>query len=414
MTSADRRWPAWLRWDRQTRWERRLKLQRLISVGRAVLNGQITYYPSFVDAFERRFAAFVGCKYGVSFCNGTSALEGALFALHVQAGDDVLVPAHTFHATITPILNAGARPIFLDIDPATQTLAPDEISRKVTPATKCVIVVHLFGNPAHMRRIVELARRHRLSIIEDCSHAHGASFEGRRVGSFGDLGCFSMQGDKTVAAGEGGVAVTNRHDLVERLSLFGHYGRRFRPAGSIDDDLWETGVGHKRRAHPLGICIAAVDLEHLDRRNAARRDVARGLARVLQRVGGFSRLESYPGAECGGFYPGLAVVLDEIAAKTCSIESIVDRLRQNGIAASGYLYRPYHKMPHMVDPAYRRALLSGCSPAPDRSRVVLPSLPLTDSVQARTFFLPLPEFADKRYYKGVEDALRALTQGSRT
>lgn len=392
-------------WSRQARFERRLKFQRLLKVAAAVVRGQVSYYPPFVEAFEQSFADFVGCRHGISFCNGTSSLEAALFAVGVEVGDEVIVPAHTFHASITPILNAGARPVFVDIDLASQTLDPAEIARRASPRTRCVIVVHLFGNPAHMEQIAAACRDYSLSLIEDASHAHGALFHGRPVGSFGDVGCFSLQGDKSVAAGEGGIAVTNRSDLFQRLSLFGHFGRHASQADSKWSELGETGVGHKRRANPLGICMAQVDLDHLEERNAAKRRLAFELNEALRAVPGLCPVEGYSEAQPGGFYPGLPARIDPALATTRSVSDLVAALRREGIQAAAFPYGKYHRMPHMVDPNYRRKLLHDPNLQDSDSKITLPELPATDTAQVGTFLLPLPEFPDSRYVATARSAL---------
>ncbi len=368
-----------------------LRLKRLMRVGRAVLRDQVTYYPRFVEAFERSFADYVGCRHGVTFSNGTASLEAALFALGVHEGDEVLVPAHTFHASINAIWNAGARPVFADIDPATQTLDPEEIARRSSPQTRCVLVVHLFGNPADMRRILELSHRHGLAVIEDCSHAHGASLDGRKVGAFGDIGCFSLQGNKAVSAGEGGIAVTDSDRLFQRLCLFGHYGRHHGQEDTVAAELRQTGAGHKRRANPLGICMAQVDLEHLERRNAARRRVAAKLVELLDPIAGLCPVTGYPGAVAGGFYPGLPVQIAGEMARSVTPRQLVEHLDEHGIRAARYPYAGYHEMPHMVDPAWRRALLFGSDGGTEPPPAELPRLPATSLAQQQTFLLLLPE-----------------------
>lgn len=395
---------------RQARFERRLKWARLLRVARAVVRGEISYYPPFVEAFERSFAEYIGCRHGLTFSNGTSAIEAALFAVGVRSGDDVLVPAHTFHASITPILNAGARPVFCDIDLDAQTLDPEEVGRRVTSRSRAVVVVHLFGNPAQIVRIRAACDELGLALVEDASHAHGARFGEARVGSFGHVGCFSLQGDKSVAAGEGGIAVTDRDDLFDRLSLYGHFGRHGDRVGSRWADLSETGVGHKRRAHPLGICMAQVDLEHLERRNEVRRRLRRRLLDELADLPDLHLVRGYTEAQPGGFYPGLPVRLDRGVLSRLSAHELVSGLRTRGIPAAPYPYGGYHRMPHMVDPAYRDALLFGAD-RPEAHRGELPQLPATEAAQAGTVLLPLPEYPHSGYVDRTRSALQDLLGG---
>ena len=141
--------------------------------------------------------------------SGTAALHSAYFACGVRPGDEVIVPSYTFFASAAPMLPLGGRPIFCEIDPATLTADPADIERRITDKTRAICVVHVWGNPARMDAICEIAKRHNLRLIEDCSHAHGATYLGRPVGSWGDIGCFSLQGQKPVSGGEAGIAVTS-------------------------------------------------------------------------------------------------------------------------------------------------------------------------------------------------------------
>lgn len=146
------------------------------------------------EEFEGAFASLIGTKYALAMNSGTSTLHSAYVALGVGPGDEVIVPTYTWHATITPVLHCAATPVFCDIDPETLTISPEEIEKKITPKTKAISIVHVWGNVCDMDAILEIARRHHLPVVEDCSHAHGASWKGKKVGSMGAIGCFSCQG----------------------------------------------------------------------------------------------------------------------------------------------------------------------------------------------------------------------------
>src|SRR5207249_3027548 len=137
-------------------------------------------------------------RHGLVMNSGTAALHSAYFAAGVGPGSEVIVPSYTFFASAAPILQCGGTPVFCDVDERTLTADPDDVERRITPRTRAICVVHMWGNPARMDRFSEIARRHRVALIEDCSHAHGASYRGRPVGSWGDIGCFSLQGEKAV------------------------------------------------------------------------------------------------------------------------------------------------------------------------------------------------------------------------
>src|SRR3989304_10221332 len=201
---------------------------KLWNISLSVVYGDLIAYNSysrFITRFERRFADYIGCKYGLTFCNGTSTIEAAIFALGIKEDDEVLVPSYTFHSSIFPVIAIGAKPIFVDIDETTLTMDAEDLRKKTTDKTRCIVVVHLWGNSAEMDKICAIAKEHNLKIIEDCSHAHGTAWKGKKVGSIGDIGCFSLQGKKPISAGEGGIAVTNDRHLYERMSLYGHFGR---------------------------------------------------------------------------------------------------------------------------------------------------------------------------------------------
>jgi dTDP-4-amino-4,6-dideoxygalactose transaminase len=161
-----------------------------------------------IERFEKRFAKLCGSKYALVMNSGTATLHSAYFALGIGPGSEVIVPAYTFFATATPLLQLGATPVFCDIDEHTLAADPADVERRITPRTRAIVVVHVWGNPARMDAFRQIADRHKLALVEDCSHAPGASYGGRSVGSWGDVGCFSLQGVKAVSGGEAGVAVT--------------------------------------------------------------------------------------------------------------------------------------------------------------------------------------------------------------
>lgn len=216
--------------------------------------------------FERAFAAYQGCEYGVAVCNGTAALYVALMAAGVQAGNEVIVPPYTFLATASAAVQANCVPIFVDIHPETGCIDPALIEAAVTPRTKAIIPVHLGGRPADMDPVVDIARRHGLTVIEDCAQAHGAEYKHRRAGSIGDLGCFSFQSSKNLTSGEGGMIVTNDAKLHERCESIHNCGR-------MDRGEWYGhhifGVNLRMTAFQSALLLAQMTRldEQTDRRN---------------------------------------------------------------------------------------------------------------------------------------------------
>lgn len=231
--------------------------------------GEISISPS-VDLFEEEFAKYIGVKYALASNSGTSSLHQALFAVGITAGDEVIVPSFTFVASVSTILAARGIPVFCDIDIETHCMDPKDIEKKITSRTRAIMVVHVWGNPCDMGAIKEIARKHKLAIIEDSSHAHGATWNGKKIGSIGDVGGFSLQGGKLMPAGEGGVLTTDNLDIYERAILCGRIEKR----GIIREESREKkaglGLGFKHRPHPLGIAIARAHLAELDKINDIR------------------------------------------------------------------------------------------------------------------------------------------------
>jgi dTDP-4-amino-4,6-dideoxygalactose transaminase len=179
-----------------------------------------------VAAFEEEFAAYSGARYGIAVNSGTSALHLALLAARIGPGDEVITVPFTFVATAAAILYAGARPVFVDIEPHSFTIDVHQIERAITPRTKGILPVHLYGQPADMDPIMEIARRHGLVVIEDAAQAHGAEYKGKRVGGIGDLGCFSFYPAKNLGAyGEGGMVVTNNQEYDRTVRILRDWGQ---------------------------------------------------------------------------------------------------------------------------------------------------------------------------------------------
>lgn len=222
--------------------------------------------------FEEEFAAYHGVKYALAHNNGTSSIHGGFFGVGVGPGDEVITTAATFWGTYMPILSCQAIPVFCDIDPFTGCPDPADIERRISPHTKAMIIVHLGGMPAEMDAIMDIARRHNIIVIEDCSHAHGATYKGKKIGAIGDVGCFSMQTGKLLPSGEGGIMITNNLEYYERAVCLGHYER----IGGLPDAKYHkyasTCLGYKYRINPVASAIARVQLRHLDERNKRRND----------------------------------------------------------------------------------------------------------------------------------------------
>ena len=222
----------------------------------------------FIEEFENRVAEFVGARFAVATCNGTAALHIALLALGLKPGDEVIVPTLTYVATANAVTFCGARPVFADIDAQTWNLNPNSVCRLITPKTRGILPVHLYGLPCDLGPILETARRHGLWVVEDAAEALGASYANRVVGSFGEAAIFSFFGNKIVTTGEGGMVVTNDPDLAERLRLLRGQGmdpkRRY----------WHPMVGFNYRMTNIAAAIGVAQMERVNGLLAARRRVA--------------------------------------------------------------------------------------------------------------------------------------------
>jgi dTDP-4-amino-4,6-dideoxygalactose transaminase len=227
-----------------------------------------------VACFEDEFARYCGCEYGVGVDSGTSALELALRAYGIGAGDEVIVPANTFIATAFAVSSTGATPVLVDIDAATQTIDVTRLDDAVTLRTQAIIPVHLYGQPAHMDPILEIAGRRRLVVIEDACQAHGARYRGRPVGSLGHAAAFSFYPSKNLGAyGDGGMIVTNDGDVAKDLQLLRNYGQL--------QKYYHLVQGYNRRLDTLQAAVLRIKLRHLDVWNNARRFRAAFYSRVL-------------------------------------------------------------------------------------------------------------------------------------
>jgi len=268
-----------------------------------------SYYPSFVQKFERKFAKYTGVNYGITFNSGTSAIEAAIYSLGIGKGDIVIAPAYTIASSFLPITAMGAKIKFVDIDPESLNISPDSILEAITPKVRCILVVHLWGNPCDMNQIMKIALKNKINVIEDCSHAHGAAIGKRMLGSFGDIGVFSLQGAKAVAAGEGGIAVTNSKELYLKMMNYGHQGRNQEIFSFDQAQCFCHGYGRKYRAHPLGIALAAVDLKMLKANNKRKYYFRKAVEDIINRYPFVEIQKNYRNSRLGGFFGGVAIII---------------------------------------------------------------------------------------------------------
>jgi perosamine synthetase len=296
-------------------------------------------------------------------CNGTVALHLALHALGIGPGDEVIMPALTFVATANAVHYTGAAPVFADVDPVTWTVDPESVARLISPRTKAILPVHLYGHPAPMPALRALAEEHRLLIIEDAAEGHGASIQARRAGSLGDIAAFSFYANKIITTGEGGMLTTNNAALAARCRMLRDHSM------SPEHRYWHAEVGFNYRMTNLQAAVGVAQMARIDAFIARKREIARQYNAALADIPGITLPCELPG--CTNVYWMYSVLVGE--AFPLSRDSLMLRLREQGIDS-----RPFF---HPLDtlPPYR-----SCEPCPTalqlgRTGVNLPSAPsLTD------------------------------------
>jgi perosamine synthetase len=230
----------------------------------------------YVDQFQSQFAAYCGSEHAVACCNGTVAVHLALLAFGLQPGDEVIVPSLTFIATANAVTYCGATPIFVDSEPLTGNLDPAKLEELITPRTKGVIAVHLFGHPADMDAIRAITDRHNLFLIEDAAEAHGAMYRGRRSGSLGDIATFSFYGNKIITSGEGGMVMTKRKELADKMALLRGQGM------DPHKRYWFPIIGYNYRMTNVAAAIGLAQFEKLEWHLERHREVAKWYERGLK------------------------------------------------------------------------------------------------------------------------------------
>lgn len=243
--------------------------------------------------FETNFKNYLHSKYALVTSSGTAAIWSLYDSIGLKIGDEVICPIYTFFATVSPILQTGATPVFVDCD-ENGNIDYTKIEEKITSNTKAIMVVHMWGYPAKMDKIRQIADKYDLYLFEDCSHAHGGSYMGKKLGEWGDASAFSLQGNKIITGGEGGVIVTNDKYIYKNALLLGHYNKRCKQEidkSSLDYKYAVTGKGMKLRAHPLAISIANHLLNNLDEMNYYKKCYADMLDNCIKDIDGLSTID---------------------------------------------------------------------------------------------------------------------------
>ncbi len=324
-------------------------------------------------ALEKEIAAYVGCQYGIGVASGTDALRLALTALGIGPGDEVITTPFTFIATGNTISHTGARPVFVDIDPHTFNIDPAKVAAAVTSRTRALLPVHLFGQPADMDPLLEIARRHGLRVIEDSAQAIGAVYHGRRVGSLGDISCFSFYPTKNLGGyGDGGMVTTNDAALAEKVDVLRRHGGKKK--------YYHEVLGFNSRLDEIQAAVLRVKFPHLDDWAARRRQVAARYDALLADV---------PGVVTPRVLPGVEHVYHQYTIRAQRRDALAEHLKGQGIGTMIYYPVPLHLQTMYADLGYRPG-----------------DLPVAEAAAAEVLSLPMyPELTQEQIAR-VADPIR--------
>lgn len=313
------------------------------------------------QAFEQEFAAYCECAEAVGVSTGTDALVLAFRACGIGLGDEVITIANTFIATVEAIALVGATPVFVDVDPDSYIMDCRQLDQALTPRTRAILPVHLYGHPVEMQPIMEFARIHNLRVIEDASQAHGATYQGRRVGSFGDIGCFSLYYSKNLGAyGEAGICVTNNHELAESIRLVRDHGSRTKYQHEV--------LGVNARLDELQAAVLRIKLRHLEQWNAARQAHAQAYNEQLRGL-----VEAVPVTRSWGTHVYYVYVV-----RVQQRDHFRQVLEQEGIATAIHYPIPLHLQPACAQYGYKPGML----PVTEKVTEHIVSLPMYPELTA--------------------------------
>ena len=311
--------------------------QEIEAVVKVLKSGMLTHglgAGPMVTAFEKSFAEFAKAKHAIAMNTGTGALHSALAAVGVKSGDEVILPSFTFVATAEVVVFVGAKPVFVDIDPDTYTASPEAIEKAITKKTKVIMPVDLYGLPADMQPIREIADKHGLKIIEDAAQAHGAAYKGKPPGAFADAACWSFYGSKNMTTGEGGMITTNSDEIAEMPRYIRSHGEKQKYKSLM--------LGHNYHMPEIEAAIGCVQLKKLPKFVARRRENARRLSKKLEKAKKL-QLPTEPKGFKSSWYLYTVRLKNATSGKR---DEIVEKLKQNEIGAFVCYVNPIHLMPY--------------------------------------------------------------------
>jgi dTDP-4-amino-4,6-dideoxygalactose transaminase len=366
--------------------------------------------------FEEEFAKWHGVKYALAHNNGTAAIHSAMFGLGIGHGDEVICPSITYWASCLPVYSLGGTVVFADIDPETLCIDPKDIEHRITERTKAIIAVHYTGMPADMDAIMDIARRHHLKVIEDVSHAHGALYKGKLVGTIGDVACFSIMSGKSFAAGEGGMMITNDRRVYERAIIFGHYERH---SSAIQFEDLKAGAGlpwggYKYRMHQLTSAVAIVQLRKY---REEMEEIDRAMNYFWDQLEGTPGIRAHrppkgSGTTKGGWYAPLGHYRAEELGGL-SIGRFCEAIRAEGVPSSSGGNVPLHLHPifNTID-VYNQGRATRIANLPPGVDIRQPpgSLPVSEGIAEKIFSIPWFKHYRPKIIDEYVDAYRKVTE----
>jgi perosamine synthetase len=301
----------------------------------AVKSGWVSSKGPFIEEFEDKFARYIGLKHGVATSSGTAALHLALAALNIKRGDEVIIPTLTFASVANAVIYTGAKPVFVDSHPDYWCINPNKLEEKITENTKAIIPVHLYGHPCDMDPIMKIAKIYDLYVIEDCAEAHGAEYKGQKVGTFGDIACFSFYGNKIITTGEGGMCLTNNDELAQKIKMLRDHGM------SLEKRYWHEVIGFNYRMTNLQAALGVAQLERIDKFIERKREIAKFYNTLLKDVNGVILHPEMSWAK--NVYWLYSILIDK-EKFNLSRDQLMIKLAESGIETRRFFY-PIHTMP---------------------------------------------------------------------
>lgn len=353
--------------------------EELKYVSNCVKSGWVSSAGKYILDFEEKFAKFCGARYGIATSNGTTALHLNLAALDIGPSDEVIVPSLTFIATANVVKYCGAKPVFVDSESETWNIDTEKIKEKITDRTKAIMPVHLYGHPADMDPIMEIAKERNLVVIEDAAEAHGAEYKGRKVGSIGDYACFSFYGNKIITTGEGGMILTNNNEqVVEKARILRSHGM------SRERFYWHPYIGFNYRMTNLQAALGLAQMKSINKFIKMKRKNAKFYAKLLGEIPGITLQKEMSWAKSVNWMQAILIEDDFGVGR----DKLIEELKKRQIDSRPVFY-PIHKQP-----GYEKDY-------PER-------MPVAEEVSRKGIILPSATGLGKADIERVADALEKI------